>query len=106
MKTIKIDDENHARLTALLGHLIKKWGKLGTYNDAITDLTKNHVRVLPELILEAEEHIHENQQQGISTLEEFAKNAFRFYLDGLKANRVQSTSKRNDSREKEVSEHG
>ncbi len=106
MKTIKIDDENHARLTAILGHLIKESEKLGTYNDAITDLTKNHILVSPELISEANELIHHNRQLGISTLEEFAKNAFRFYLDGLKGNRVQSTSKCNDSRGKEVSEHG
>jgi len=41
MKTIKVSDEVHARLTKLLGERIAKTSKIETYNDLLADLLKD-----------------------------------------------------------------
>jgi predicted CopG family antitoxin len=41
MKTIKVSDEVHAKLTKLLGERIAKNGKIETYNDLLSDLVKD-----------------------------------------------------------------
>ncbi len=41
MKTIKVSDEVHAKLTKLLGEQIAKTGKMGTYNDLLVNLLKD-----------------------------------------------------------------
>lgn len=38
MKTLKISDQNHARLTKVVGQLIAKSGKINTYENAISVL--------------------------------------------------------------------
>jgi hypothetical protein len=41
MKTIKVADDVHAKLTRLLGERIAKTGKIETYNDILADLLKD-----------------------------------------------------------------
>ena len=41
MKTLRVTDEIHAKLTKLLGERIAKTGKIETYNDLIADLLKD-----------------------------------------------------------------
>ncbi len=41
MKTIKVTDEVHAKLTKLLGERIAKTGKMETYNDLLANLLKD-----------------------------------------------------------------
>ncbi|MBT0160194.1 hypothetical protein G4O51_09440 [Candidatus Bathyarchaeota archaeon A05DMB-2] len=38
MKTIKISDEKHAKLTRIVGQLTAESGKIRTYEDAINEL--------------------------------------------------------------------
>ncbi|MGD6933323.1 MAG: hypothetical protein ACQCN5_03865 [Candidatus Bathyarchaeia archaeon] len=40
MKTIKVSDEIHAKLTKMLGERIAKTGKIETYNEVLADLLK------------------------------------------------------------------
>lgn len=50
MKTLKISDEVHGKLTAVLGELMAKTGKMKTYQDAI-DAVLNKSVILPEDLL-------------------------------------------------------
>ena len=90
MKTLKISDEVHGKLTAVLGELMAKTGQMKTYQDAI-DAVLNTSVVLPEdLLHEIEEFIVENRDLGYVTKEDFLRDAARRVgaksrtLEGLK----------------------
>jgi predicted CopG family antitoxin len=38
LKTVRVSDETHKKLTRLLGELMAKTGKAQTFNDVINDL--------------------------------------------------------------------
>jgi hypothetical protein len=38
MKTLKISDQTHAKLTKIVGQLTSKTGKINTYEDVINEL--------------------------------------------------------------------
>ncbi|MGB9693996.1 MAG: ribbon-helix-helix domain-containing protein [Fervidobacterium sp.] len=80
MKTIKISDETHKKLTATLGKLTAQTKKLQTYSEAIKNLLSNSVILPPELIAEIENFINKNKQKDYKTKEEFIKEAIRFLL--------------------------
>jgi hypothetical protein len=40
MKTLKISDQTHAKLTKIVGQLTAETGKIATYEDAISALLK------------------------------------------------------------------
>jgi hypothetical protein len=80
MKTLKISDETHRKLTATLGTLMAQTGKLQTYSDAIEALLNCSITLQPELLAEVERYINENKQQGYITREEFIAEATRFLL--------------------------
>ncbi|MCW3994520.1 MAG: hypothetical protein NWE98_00015 [Candidatus Bathyarchaeota archaeon] len=42
MKTIRISDETHAKLTRIVGQLTATTGKIKTYEDAINELLSKH----------------------------------------------------------------
>jgi hypothetical protein len=48
MKTLKISDKVHGKLTAVLGELMAKTGKMKTYQDAI-DAVLNKSVILPRI---------------------------------------------------------
>jgi len=80
MKTLRISDETHRKLTATLGTLMAQTGKLQTYSDAIEALLNCSITLQPELLAEVEKYINENKQQGYITREEFIAEATRFLL--------------------------
>ncbi|HUK84288.1 MAG TPA: hypothetical protein VLU95_00350 [Candidatus Acidoferrum sp.] len=84
MKTLKISDDTHSRLTTLLGELTAETSKLQTYQDAINALMKESVLVPAELIVKTENFISENKDLGYTTKEEFVRDAIRFRLNFLK----------------------
>ena len=84
MKQIKISDDVHSKLTALLGELTAQTSKMQTYQDAINALIKESVMLPPEVIIQTENFIEDNKQLGFTTKEEFVRDAIRYRLERLK----------------------
>ena len=84
MKTIRISEEIHRKLTATLGTLMAETGKLQTYDSTITALLTRSINLPKESIMEVEKFINENKHLGYITKEEFIKEAIRFKLKMLK----------------------
>jgi len=80
MKTIKISDETHKKLTATLGKLTAQTKTLQTYTDAIENLLINHIILPAELLAEVENFINKNKDKGYTTREELIREAIRFLL--------------------------
>jgi Arc/MetJ-type ribon-helix-helix transcriptional regulator len=84
MKTLRISDDIHRKLTATLGTLMAETGKMQTYQDAIEAMLNQSVILPPELLAQIENFIEENKQLGYTTKEEFIRDAIRFRLTWLK----------------------
>lgn len=82
MKTLKISDEAHSKLTSIVGRLMAETGKTKTYSDAIEALLSKSVILSPELLNQVESFIKENIPLGYTTKEEFIQDAIRFKLEG------------------------
>lgn len=86
MKTLKISDDVHQKLTSLLGELMAQTSKMQTYQDAIEAMLNKSVILPPELLAEIEKFIAENKRLGFTTREEFIRDAARWRLKFLNEN--------------------
>jgi hypothetical protein len=86
MKTLKISDDVHQKLTSLLGELMAQTSKMQTYQDAIEAMLNQSVILPPELLAEIEKFIAENKRLGFTTREEFIRDAARWRLKFLNEN--------------------
>ena len=86
MKTLRISDDAHQKLTALLGEITAQTMKMQTYTDAIENLLSTSVMLPPELLIEIENFIDTNKNLGYTTREELIREAIRFKLNSLKEN--------------------
>jgi hypothetical protein len=93
LKTLKISDEAHAKLTSVVGRLIANTGKMKTYSDAIEALLSKSVMLSPELLSQIESFIKDNLELGYSTNEEFIQDAIRFRLAQLSEQEQPNNSK-------------
>jgi hypothetical protein len=84
MKTLRISDDAHQKLTAMLGDLTAQTMKMQTYTDAVESLLSQSVILPPELLNETQNFIDTNRQLGFTTREEFIRDAIRFRLSFLK----------------------
>ena len=84
MKTLRISDGAHQRLTALLGELTAQTMKMQTYTDAIENLLSQSVILPSELLAQVEGFIEENRHLGFTTREEFIRDAVRSRVRFLK----------------------
>ncbi len=84
MKTLRISDDAHQKLTGMLGEITAQTMKMQTYTDAIENLLSTSVMLPPELLTEIESFIGENRRLGYTTREELIRDAIRFKLDALK----------------------
>lgn len=84
MKTLRISDDAHQKLTALLGELTAQTMRMQTYTDAIESLLSQSVILPPELLVQVEGFIDENRHLGYTTREEFIRDAIRWRLRFLK----------------------
>ncbi len=84
MKTLRISDDAHQRLTALLGELTAQTMKMQTYTAAIESLLSQSVILPPELLAQVEGFIEDNRHFGYTTREEFIRDAVRWRLRFLK----------------------
>jgi hypothetical protein len=85
MKTLRISDDAHQQLTALLGELTAQTMKMQTYTDAIESLLSQSVQLPAELLIEVETFIKENKHLGFTTREELIRDAIRQRLRFLKS---------------------
>ncbi len=80
MKTLRISEDAHQKLTAMLGDLTAQTMKMQTYTDAIESLLGQSVILPPELLNETQNFIDQNKQLGYTTREEFIRHAIRSQL--------------------------
>ena len=83
MKTLRITDDVHQKLTGLLGELTAQTMKMQTYTDAIENLLGQSVILPPELLAQVEDFIKEKKNLGFTTKEEFFRDAARWRLKSL-----------------------
>jgi metal-responsive CopG/Arc/MetJ family transcriptional regulator len=76
MRTIKIEDETHRKLTA-------QTRKMQTYQNAIETMLSQSVILPTDLFAEIENFIEENKCLGYTTREEFIRDAARWRLKFL-----------------------
>jgi Arc/MetJ-type ribon-helix-helix transcriptional regulator len=84
MKTLRISEDAHQKLTALLGELTAQTMKMQTYTDAIESLLSQSVSLPPELLSEIEGFMDKNKHLGYTTREELIRDAIRWRLRFLK----------------------
>ena len=84
MKTHRISDETHRKLTVIFGTFMIQTSKMQTYQDAINALLNESVMLPPELLAQIESFVEENKQLGFTTKEELIRDAIRFRLTMLK----------------------
>jgi hypothetical protein len=80
VKTLRISDEAHAKLTSVLGRLMAESGKMKTYSDAIEAMLSKSVMLSPELLEQVDNFIRENAQLGYTAKKEFIQDAIRSRL--------------------------
>ena len=80
MKTLKVSDEAHAKLTSVVGRLMAETGKMKTYSDAIEVLLDKSVILSPELLDAIESFTKENAGLGYTSKIEFIIDAVRSKL--------------------------
>jgi len=85
MKTLRISDDAHQKLTAMLGEITAQTMKMQTYTDAIENLISTSVNLPPELLNKTQNFIENNRNLGYTSREEFIRDAirsqFRFIKD-------------------------
>jgi Arc/MetJ-type ribon-helix-helix transcriptional regulator len=83
MKTLRISEDVHQKLTTLLGELMTQTSKMQTYQDAINALLNESVILPQEVLTQIQNFIEENKHLGYTTREEFIRDAVRFRLTWL-----------------------
>jgi hypothetical protein len=94
LKTLKISDEAHAKLTVVVGRLMAETGKMKTYSDAIEAMLNKSVILSPELLDEVESFMKENAELGYTTKEEFIQDVIRFKLTSLSQKEMRVNKRR------------
>jgi len=87
MKTLRISEDVHQKLTTLLGELMAQTSKMQTYQDAINALINESVILPQEVLIQIQNFIEENKHLGYTTREEFIRDAIRFKLTWLSQER-------------------
>jgi hypothetical protein len=84
MKTLRISDAAHQKLTAMLGEITAQTTKMQTYTNAIKNLIFTNVNLPPELLNETQNFIENNRKLGYTSREEFIRDAIRTQLRLIK----------------------
>ena len=83
MKTLRITDDVHQKLTALLGELTAQTSRMQTYTDAVEALLKQSIVLPPELLDQIENFIETHRNLGYMSREELIRDATRWRLKTL-----------------------
>jgi len=83
MKTLRISDDVHRKLTATVGTLMAQTGKMQTYQDAVEAMLSQSV-ILPQDLLDQIQHfVGKEKGKGYTTREDFLRDATRWRLKHL-----------------------
>ena len=80
MKTLKISDDVHSKLTTFLGELVAQTAKMQTYQDAIEAMLSQSVILPQDLLIQIDDFIEKNKQLGFTTKEDFLRDAAHLRL--------------------------
>jgi Arc/MetJ-type ribon-helix-helix transcriptional regulator len=80
LKTLRISDDAHQKLTIMLGEITAQTMKMQTYTDAIENLLSTSVNLPPEVLNETQTFIENNRNLGYTSREEFIRDAIRTQL--------------------------
>jgi Arc/MetJ-type ribon-helix-helix transcriptional regulator len=80
MKTLRISDDAHQKLTAMLGEITAQTMKMQTYTDAIENMLSTSISLPPELLNETQSFVEANRKLGYTGREEFIRDAIRTQL--------------------------
>ena len=80
MKTLRISDDAHQKLTGMLGEITAQTMKMQTYTDAIENLLSQSVTLPAELLNETQNFIEANRHLGYTNREDFIRDAIRSQL--------------------------
>ena len=80
MKTLRISDDAHQKLTAMLGEISAQTMKMQTYTDAIENMLSTSISPPPELLNETQSFVEANRKLGYTSREEFIRDAIRTQL--------------------------
>jgi Arc/MetJ-type ribon-helix-helix transcriptional regulator len=80
MKPLRVSDDAHQKLTAMLGEITAQTMRMQTYTDAIENLLSTSVNLPPELLNETQTFIENNRNLGYTSREEFIRDAIRTQL--------------------------
>lgn len=84
MKSIRIEDDIHERLTSLVGELTAESGKMKTYADAIQNLLGTSVVLPKDLVVRIQELISQGKLIGYKNHIDFVRDAIRDRLKQIK----------------------
>jgi metal-responsive CopG/Arc/MetJ family transcriptional regulator len=84
MKTLRISDDAHQKLTAMLGEITAQTMKMQTYTDAIENMLSTSISLPPQLLNETQTFIEANRNLGYTSREEFIRDAIRKQLRAIK----------------------
>jgi hypothetical protein len=84
MKTLRISDDAHQKLTGMLGEITAQTMQMQTYTDAIESMLSQSAILPPQLLNETQNFIDTHKQLGYTTREEFIRDAIRYRLRLLK----------------------
>jgi len=85
MKTIRIQEEVHERLTTLVGELTAQSGRMQTYADALTNLLETSIILPEDLLAEISDVIKKKRTLGYTTAIDFVRDAVRRRLEEIKS---------------------
>jgi SpoVK/Ycf46/Vps4 family AAA+-type ATPase len=80
MKTLRISDDAHQKLTGMLGEITAQTMKMQTYTDAIENLLSQSITLPPELLNETQNFIETNKHLGYMNRQDFIRDAIRRQL--------------------------
>ncbi len=84
MKTVRIEDEIHGKLTALVGELTAQSGTLKTYADALQELIDTSIKLPDDLSAQITEAIEKKRAIGYTTTTDFVRDAVRRRLEEIR----------------------
>jgi len=88
MKTLRISDEAHGKLTGILGTLMAQTGRMKTFSDAIEALLDKSVMLPSEVVEQVQAFMEENKGLGYATKEEFIQDAIRSKITSLSEHKL------------------
>jgi len=80
MKSIRIEDDIHEKLTSLVGELTASSGRMQTYADAIERLLSTSIVLHEDLVKRINDLIKGSRLLGYNNHVEFVRDAVRYYM--------------------------